>query len=307
MDTDYLIFATNRDMSLATVIASDTNVPLGHMDVKKINDSETLVDIKSHVQQKEILLLFTIVPPVNDSLMQIFLISDALTKLGAKGIHLILPYMPYTRIPDEQVNKINFNLIVRLFQTSGVTSIYTFDMFSPQLVNAFKIPVYNINIKKIFSGIIEEKFKKNPNLVVTTVDYELKERATEISKVIGCDFVYVNKIDENNENGFEINKSVNNKDVLIVGNRIASGEIIIRFANFLALKGAKNIYLIATHGLFSENAVERLNDSIIKEIYVFSSPKSKLSSKIKIIPYAPIYKEIISRVIEKKNIISFIN
>ena len=75
----------------------------------------------------------------------------------------------------------------------------------------------------------------------------------------------------------------------------------------MALKGAKNIYLIATHGLFSENAVERLNGSIIKEIYVFSSPKSKLSSKIKIIPYAPIYKEIISRVIEKKNIISFIN
>jgi ribose-phosphate pyrophosphokinase len=307
METNYLIFATNKDMSLATVIASETNIPLGHMDVKKINDSETLVDIKSHVQQKEILLLFNIIPPVNDSIMQIFFISDSLTKLGAKSIHLILPYLPYTRIPDEQVNKINFNLLVRLFQTSGITSIYTFDMFSPQLVNAFKIPVYNINIKKIFSGIIEEKFKKNPSLVVTTVDYELKERATEISKVISCDFVYVNKIDENNENGFEINKTVNNKDVLIVGNRIASGEIIIRFANFLALKGAKNIYLIATHGLFSENAIERLNDSIIKEIYVFSSPKSKLSTKIKIIPYAPIYKEIISRVIEKKNIISFIN
>lgn len=304
METDYLIFAPNKDMALATVIASETNIPLGHMDVKKINDSETLVDIKSHVQQKEALLLFNIVPPVNDSLMQIFFISDALTKLGVKSIHLILPYLPYTRIPDEQVNKINFNLIVRLFQDSGITSIYTFDMFSPQLVNTFKIPVYNINIKKIFSGIIEEKFKKNPNIVVTTIDYELKERATEISKVIGCDFVYVNKIDEN---GFEINKSVNNKDVLIVGNRIASGEIMIRFSNFLALKGAKNIYLIATHGLFSENGVERLNDSIIKEIYVFSSPRSKLSGKIKIIPYAPIYKEIITRVIEKKNIISFIN
>lgn len=307
METDYLIFAPNKDMALATVIASETNIPLGHMDVKKINDSETFVDIKSHVQQKEILLLFNIVPPVNDSIMQIFFISDSLIKLGAKSIHLILPYLPYTRIPDEQVNKINFNLLVRLFQTSGITSIYTFDMFSPQLVNAFKIPVYNINIKKIFSGVIEKKFKKNSDIVVTTVDYELKDRATEISKVVGCDFVYVNKIDENNDNGFEINKSVNNKDVLIIGNRIASGEIIMRFANFLALKGAKNIFVIATHGLFSENAIERLNDSIIKEIYVFSSPKSKLSGKIKIIPYAPIYKEIISRVIEKKNIISFIN
>jgi ribose-phosphate pyrophosphokinase len=307
METDYLIFAPNKDMALATVIASETNIPLGHMDIKKINDSETLVDIKSHVQQKEILLLFNIIPPVNDSIMQIFFISDSLTKLGAKSIHLILPYLPYTRIPDEQVNKINFNLLVRLFQTSGITSIYTFDMFSPQLVNAFKIPVYNINIKKIFSGVIEEKFKKNPDIVVTTVDYELKDRATDISKVIGCDFVYVNKIDENNDNGFEINKSVNNKDVLIIGNRIASGEIIMRFANFLALKGARNIFVIATHGLFSENAIERLKDSIIKEIYVFSSPRSKLSGKIKIIPYAPIYKEIISRVVEKKNIISFIN
>jgi len=307
METDYLIFAPNKDMALATAISTETNIPLGHMDVKKINDSETLIDIKSHVQQKEILLLYNIVSPVNDSLLQLYLISDALTKLGAKGIHLMLPYLPYTRIPDDFVNKINFNLIVRLFQTSGVTSIYTFDMYSPQLVNAFKIPVYNINIKKIFSRIIEEKFKGNGNLIVTTIDYELKDRATDISKVIGCDFLYVNKIDENQDNGFEINKSINGKDVLIIGNRIVSGDIIVRFANFLALKGAKNIYLLATHGLFSEGAIERFNSSIIKEIYVFSSPRNKISEKIKVIPYVPIYKEIITRIIEKKNIISFIN
>ncbi len=307
METDYLLFAPNKDMALATTISADTNIPLGNLDVKKINGSETLVDIKSHVQQKDILLIYNVISPVNDSLMQIYLICDSLTKLGARSIHLILPYLPYTRILDEHVNKLDFNLIVRLFQTSGVTSIYTFDIYSPQLVNAFKIPVYNINIKKIFSGILEEKFKKNENLLVTTIDYELNDRATDIAKVIGCDFVYVNKISENNDNGFELNRSVNGKEILIIGNRIASGEIIIRFANFLAFKGAKNIYLIATHGLFSEDAIEKLNDSIIKEIYVFSSPRGKLSSKIKVVPYVPIYKEIITRIVEKKNIISFIN
>ncbi|MFA5745809.1 MAG: ribose-phosphate diphosphokinase [archaeon] len=307
MDSDYLIFAPNKDLALATSVANETNIQLGHMDVKKINESETLIDIKSHVQQKDILLIYNVVSPVNDSLMQIYLISDSLTKLGARSVHLIVPYLPYTRIPDEYVNKINFNLIVRLFQTSGISSIYTFDIFTPHLVNAFKIPVYNINIKKIFSGIIEEKFKDNNNLLVTTADYELKDRANDISKVIGCDQIYVNKIDDSNDSRFEINKDVHGKDILIVGNRIASGEIIIKFANFLALKGAKNIYLIATHGLFSEDAIEKLNNSIIKEIYVFSSPKNKLSQKIKVIPYTPIYKEIINRIVEKKNIISFIN
>ena len=307
MDTEYIIFASNKDLALATTISNDINIPLGHLELKKINESETLVDIKSHVQGKNIFLIYNIVTPVNDSLMEIYLISDTLIKNGATGVHLILPYLPYTRILDDYVNKINFNLIVRQFQISGVSSIYTFDIYSPQLINAFKIPVYNINIKKIFSTVIEQKFKTNNNLVVTTLDYELKNRAVDISKEIGCEFVYTNKIDENNDNGFEINKSVNNKDVLLVGNRIASGELIVRFANFLALKGAKNIYVIATHGLFCEGAIERLDKSILKEIYVFSSPKSKISNKIKIIPYAPIYKEIITRIIEKKNIISFIN
>ncbi|HOW29409.1 MAG TPA: ribose-phosphate diphosphokinase [archaeon] len=307
MNEEYIIFAPNKDLSLANTISSETNILLGHMDVKKINDSETLVDIKSHVQNKDAFLIYNITTPVNDSLMEIYLISDTLIKNGARGVHLILPYLPYTRILDDQVNKINFNLIVRQFQIAGVTSIYTFDIYSPQLINAFKIPVYNINIKKVFSYILEQKFKSNKNLVVTTLDYELRDRAVDISKVIGCDFVYTTKIDENNDNGFEINKSVNEKDILLVGNRIASGELIVRFSNFLALKGAKNIYVIATHGLLSEGAVERLNDSIIKEIYIFSSPKSKISNKIKVVPYAPIYKEIITRITEKKNIISFIN
>lgn len=305
--TEYIIFAPNKDLSLANTISNDTNIPLGHMDVKKVNDSETLVDIKSHVQHKEVFLLFNIVSPVNDSLMEIYLITDTLVKSGARSVHLILPYLPYTRILDDQVNKINFNLIVRQFQIAGVTSIYTFDIYSPQLINAFKIPVYNISIKKIFSYILEQKFKANKNLVVTTLDYELRDRAVDISKILSCDFVYTTKIDENQENGFEINKSVNDKDVLLIGNRIASGELIVRFSNYLALKGARNIYVIATHGLFNEGGVERLNNSIIKEIYIFSSPKSKISSKIKVIPYAPIYKEIITRIVDKKNIISFIN
>lgn len=307
MIENYIIFAPNKDLSLANTISIDTDIALGHMDVKKINDSETLVDIKSHVQGKEAFLIYNITTPVNDSLMEIYLISDTLTKNGAKAVHLILPYLPYTRILDDQVNKINFNLIVRQFQIAGVTSIYTFDIYSPQLINAFKIPVYNINIKKIFSYVFEQKFKNNKNLVVTTLDYELRDRAVDISKILSCDFVYTTKIDETVDTGFEINKSVNDKDVLLVGNRIASGELIVRFSNFLALKGAKNIYVIATHGLFSEGGIERINDSIIKEVYIFSSPKSKISSKIKVIPYAPIYKEIITRIIEKKNIISFIN
>jgi len=304
---NYIIFAANKDLSLANTIASETNIPLGHMSVKKINDSETLVDIESHVQDKEVFLIYNVVSPVNHSLMEIYLISDTLIKNGAKAVHLILPYLPYTRILNDQVNKINFNLIVRQFQIAGISSIYTFDIYSPQLINAFKIPVYNINIRKIFAYLFEQKFKQNKNLVVTTIDSELKERTIDISKTLGCDFVYTIKIDENNAHGFEINKSVNEKDVLIIGNRIASGELFVRFANFLALKGAKNIFVVATHGLFCNNGIERLNNSVIKEVYVFSSPKRKISNKIKVIPYTPIYKEIIARIIEKKNIISFIN
>lgn len=307
MIDDYMIFAPNKDLSLANTISTDTGVSLGQMDVKKIYGTETLIEIKSHIQDTEIFFIYNIIPPVNDSLMEICLISDALKKKGAKAVHLFLPYIPYTRILEENLNKINFNYIARMFENSGVSSIYTFDIYSSQLIYAFKIPVFNVNIKKIFSYVLEQKFKSNKNLIITTLDYELKDRAIDVSKVLGCDFVYTTKINENSDSGFEINKSVNNKDVLLIGNIIASGELIVRFSNFLTLKGAKNVYVIATHGLFVESGIERINDSIIKEVYVFSSPKSKISSKIKVIPYAPIYKEIITKIIEKKNITNFIN
>lgn len=306
LQENYIIFATNKDLSLANTISKDINVELGQMEVKKINGTETFVEIKSHVFNKNIILIHSALSPINDSLMDIFLITDTLLKNGAKTIHLILPYLPYTRILDNQVNKINFNLVVKLLELSGITALYTFDMYSPQLLNVFSVPVYNINIKKIFSTVLE-KYKQNRELMVTTLDYELKDRAIEVSKILNTEFVYTTKIDENTPSGFEINKSVNEKDVLLVANRIVSGELIVRFSNFLALKGAKNIFVIATHGLFVDEAIERINDSIIKDVHVFFSPKSKISNKIKVVPYAPIYKEIITRIIENKNLISFIN
>ncbi len=307
MEKNYLIMATSKDLPLATAIADKLDLPVAGIDLKKINESETVVDIKNYVSNKIVFLIFNLNTPINDSLMNLFFTCDILKKQGVQKIHLFLPYFPYTKIPNEMVNSIDLNLIIRFIEVSGIDSIYTFDMFNPQITSAINIPIYNISMKRLFSKILEEKYFTNKNLITTTIDFEFQYRARDIAKEINSKFVTVNKYFKDNQENYEIESNINDKDVLVIGNLIVSAQILINFANYLTTKGARSVSILATHGVFSEGSSTIIENSVIKDIYVCTAQKQKLSSKIKVVSYINVIKEIIERIIEEKNIKSFIN
>jgi len=307
MEKEYIIMAPQKDLPLATAIADKLDLPIAGIDLKKINESETVVDIKSYVNHKTVFLIFNLNTPINDSLMNLFFTSDLLKKQGAQKIHLFLPYFPYTKIPDDLITSIDLNLIIRFIEVSGIDSIYTFDMFNPQITSAINIPIYNISMKRLFSKTLEEKFRSNKDLVTTTIDFEFQYRARDIAKEINSKFITVNKYFKDFEETYEIESNINNKDVLVIGNLIVSAQILTNFANYLTTKGARSVSILATHGVFSEGAVNRIENSVIKDIYVCTAPKQKYSKKIKVISYINIIKEIIERIIDQKSIKSYTN
>jgi ribose-phosphate pyrophosphokinase len=307
MEKEYIIMAPQKDLPLATAIADKLDLPIAGIDLKKINESETVVDIKSYVNHKTVFLIFNLNTPINDSLMNLFFTSDLLKKQGAQKIHLFLPYFPYTKIPDDLITSIDLNLIIRFIEVSGIDSIYTFDMFNPQITSAINIPIYNISMKRLFSKTLEEKFRSNKDLVTTTIDFEFQYRARDIAKEINSKFITVNKYFKDFEETYEIESNINNKDVLVIGNLIVSAQILTNFANYLTTKGARTVSILATHGVFSEGAVNRIENSVIKDIYVCTAPKQKYSKKIKVISYINIIKEIIERIIDQKSIKSYTN
>jgi ribose-phosphate pyrophosphokinase len=298
----FIIFAPDKDKALAKNISDRLNISLGEMHIKKINGSETYVDVLSEITFKNIFLIYTITQPINESIMQLLQIVDTLKKKNVNHVNLVLPYLPYTKSPINLKYITNTNLLARFFDITDVSSIYTFDLYSPLISSVFRIPVHNVSILKIFSRVLDENFL-DKDFIVTTLDYELQKRAQDIAKQINGSFI-VSEMLSNNK--FNIKSSINNKNILLLSNNIDTAKILVSFANYLAFKGAKSISLLATHGLFSEGSVELIEKSVIKEVFVATSFKQKISKKIKVIPKQQIICELLERVIEKKNIKRYI-
>ncbi len=301
MEEEYILVSSNKEKSQTTTIANKLNLIVGDVNIKQVQGTETSIDVKSHVNNKKVFLIYNITQPVNESIIQLLFLSDALRKEGAEKIYLITTYLPYTKIKYRTEYKLNFSLFSRLLQETSIDKIYTFGLYSPKISFYLKIPLYNIPITNIFSKIFEEVFKNNENLVLTTIDYEMQEITKDVSKILKAETVFPTKDTKNNKIVFNISESVNSKDVLIISDSINTGENLIKYSNYLTLKGAKNIYVIATHGFLDKKTIPLIEKSLIKQIYVISHTHKK-SEKIKVISTTKIIEEIIKRTIEKKNI-----
>ena len=301
MNDEYMILASSRDKPTAQSIADKLYIPIGDIEIKQEMGTETSIDVESYVNDKNIFLIYNIVQPINESLMQLFFICDAIKKEGAKNIFLITNYLPYTTIMRDYPLKLNFSLITRFFEEVSINKIYTFGLYNPRITYYTKIPTYNIPISVAFSKVIEDNFISNKNMVVTCIDYEMQEASSDIAKKIGCKTVFPTKEYKNGILNFEIHQEINSKEILIISNTINSGERLIAYSNYLAFKGARNVSVICTHGIMRKEAIPLIEKSIIKQIYTLTHNFNK-SDKVKVVPSTKVIEEIIKKTIENKSI-----
>ncbi|MFH1642125.1 MAG: ribose-phosphate pyrophosphokinase [Nanoarchaeota archaeon] len=298
-----MLIPGSSNPDLAKEISAHLNIPLTPVDIKKFNDGETYVHIEKSVRGADVFIIQPTSPPVNDHLMELLLIVDACRRASAKEINVIVPYYGYSRQDRKAQPRepISAKLVANLFEASGIDRVVTFDLHVDQIQGFFNIPLDNLEALPL----IAEHFldKKITDLVVVAPDVGGAKRARRLAKLLDTSIAIIDKRRPRHGVSEVLNiiGNVKNKNAIIVDDIIDTAGTIIGAAKALKEKGVKEVYVVATHALFSGPAIERLKDDAITGVIVTNSMKiadTKKMEKLKIISLAPLLAQSIKRIHE---------
>jgi ribose-phosphate pyrophosphokinase len=276
------IISGSSNKLLAQNIAKNTGYKLLETKIGNFSDGEIRVEIQDNIG-KNVIIIQSTSHPVNDHLMELFLLIDTAKRAGARNIIAVIPYFGYSR-QDRCTYKhgpISASLVIRLLEVAGVTKIITLDLHSKQLEGVFNVPIINLDPFSIFFPFYNDDI----NNVVVSPDIGGISRANNFSLFLGKDLVIINKI-RNNHNECSMNKIIGNvqdKKCIIIDDIVDSGNTLCKAAELLKSNGALTIEVYATHPVLSGDAKERIMDSQIDKIFTSDSIyHNSLPSKFKV-------------------------
>jgi len=300
-----LLFAGNSNPALATKIAAYLGVPLGECDVSRFPDGEVRVKIHNDVRGADVFVIQSTCTPVNDHLMELLILADALRRASALRITAVIPYFGYSRQDrkDEGRVPITAKLTANLIQAAGINRVVTLDLHAAQIQGFFDIPVDHLYASRVFT-----KYARNlglADLVVASPDAGGMKMAWGYSKRLDAYLAVIEKrrlSGEDVEVGFVIG-DVKDKNVIIVDDIISTGGSVAKAASLLREKGAKSVYIMATHPIFCGRAVEKLRDAPITEIIVTDSiPVTAPIERLRVLTVAELLGEAVHRIHTNKSV-----
>lgn len=301
------IYSGNASRVLAENIAKNYGIPLGKTTYTKFADGEFQVSFDETIRGKEVFIVQSTFPPV-DNLFELLLMIDAAKRASAKHIYAVIPYFGFARQDrkDKPRVAIGSKLVADLLQAAGATHIITMDLHADQLQGFFNIPVDHLFASSIFYNYIKDL--KIPNLVVSSPDTGGTKRANVYAKAFNCDMAicYKQREKANQISDMVLIGDVKNKNVIIFDDIIDTAGSLIKAANLMKEKGALTIRAVCTHALLSNNAIEKIDESVIDQLIVTDTiPLRKSSDKIVVLSVAKIFSEVIKRNIYCESISSF--
>ena len=300
------IFAGNSHKKLAKDIAAKLGLQLGNSEVKIFSDGEISVNINETVRGSEVFVVQSTCDPVNDNLMELLIMIDAFKRASAAKITAVLPYFGYAR-QDRKAkarDPISAKLVADLLTTAGADRVLTIDLHAPQIQGFFNIPVDHLYGGPLLANYFKNKFKDDlENVVIVSPDHGSVGRARQFAQKLGVPFAIVDKRRPrpNVAEVMNIIGDIEGKYCIMVDDMIDTAGTIVAGASALMAKGAKEVYCACTHAVLSGPAIERLDESPLKEIVFLDSiplPKSKMLEKFKVLSVAPIFAETIKRIYE---------
>ena len=264
------LFSLSSNRELAEEIAESLGIELAECEVKRFADGEVNVQIKETVRGHHVFVVQPTTNPVNEHLMELLIMCDALKRASASTINLIIPYYGYCRQDRKSRSRepITAKLVADLIQTAGATRIIAMDLHAPQIQGFFNIPIDNfLGLPILVNYLIDKKFE---DVVVVSPDHGGAVRAREFAKVLGTSIAIIDKRrpEPNKAEVMNIIGDIQNKTCIIVDDICDTAGTLTAAANALMEKGAKEVYAACTHGLLSKNAVERIANSAIKEMII---------------------------------------
>lgn len=268
-----LIFGLSNSQDLAASISKITGIQLGTFSRTNFADGEILFRSEDPVRGRNIYLIQSTSKPVNDALMELFIAIDSLRRASAKYITVIIPYYGYARQDRKSDGRepITSRLIADLLETAGANRVLTLDIHSPQQQGFFSVPFDSLTAMWTLLEFLFEKTNLKPcmEVIVVSPDYGGVKRSREIAERLDIPLAIVDKR-RPRPNEVEIENilgDVNGKHCIIPDDIIDTGGTMISVAKMLKKNGAKSVHIIATHGLFNGNAIEKFEQAMAsKEI-----------------------------------------
>ena len=300
------IFACNSAESFTKEICDCLNLPMGEMDSFKFKNDNNFVQIKETVRDYDVYIVQTTEPPVNERVMELLITIDAIKRASAKRITVVLPYFIYSRSDkkDQPRIPVTAKLMAQLLETAGADRVLTCDLHNSAIQSYF-----DIYCDRLTGTHLLEKYFENKHLndiVVVATDAGSSKKAYKYSHFFECPLALIDKRREsNNDNAVATNiiGEVEGKTALIFDDEVSTAGTLVEAAKILQEHGAKEIYAGATHGVLADPAIERIQNSPIKELVVTNTipiEEEKKIDKIKIVSIAPLFAEAIKRINEEQ-------
>jgi len=301
----------NSNIPLANKIAEYLNVPLVDATIKKFPDKEIFVEIQENVRGEDVFVIQSTSFPANDHVMELLITIDALKRGSAKSIAAIMPYYGYARQDRKSGPRtpISAKLLANLISIAGADRALMVDLHAGQIQGFFDIPTDNLFAANVFVDDIKKKFSKD-EIIIVSPDVGGVVRARAIAKRLDCDLAIIDKRREKAGVSEVMNVigEVKNKICILVDDICDTAGTLTNAANALKKKEAKSVYSYITHGVLSNPAIERINESPIDKIIITDSilatDEVKQSSKIEQLSIASLIGEAIGRITENKSVSS---
>ena len=296
------LFSGNSNTPLAREICGHLAVPLGAAKVRAFSDGEIMVEIGENVRGRDVYVIQSTCAPANDNLMELLIMADALKRASAARITAVIPYFGYAR-QDRKVaprTPITSKLVADLISTSGFDRVLTMDLHAGQIQGFFNIPVDHLYAAPVILRDIADRFEDSP--VVVSPDAGGTERARAFAKRLDASLAIIDKrrSGPNVSQVMNIIGDVEGKNCIIVDDMIDTAGTLCQAAQALKDKGAGDIYAFATHAVLSGPALERIDNSCLKEVVVTNTipvmEKVKACSRLRQLSVAELLAEAIRRI-----------
>ena len=297
------IFSGNSNKKLAEDICTKLGIALGKANVATFSDGETRVEINENVRGMDVFIIQSTCPPVNDHVMELLILIDAMKRASADRVTAVIPYYGYAR-QDRKVAPrapISAKLVADLITAAGANRVMSLDLHAGQIQGFFNIPVDNLFATPILLKYMMSNFANN--LVIVSPDTGGVERARAFAKRLDATLAIIDKRREgpNESQVMNIIGNVKGKRVIILDDMIDTAGTMVQAAAALEAEGATEVIACCTHAVLSGPAIDRIDDSNLKEIIVTDSiplheRAKQCKKKITVLPVAGFLSEAVRRI-----------
>ena len=304
LPSNFVVFTGNANRGMAEEIAHYLGTTLGDADVGRFSDGEVTVEIKQNVRTRNVFIVQPTCAPTNDNLMELLVMVDALKRASAESICAVIPYFGYAR-QDRRVRSsrvpITAKVVANMLQAAGVSRVLTMDLHADQIQGFFDIPVDNIFASPVLLKDLRQQHYDNLIVVSPAVGGVVRARA--LAKQLGCDLAIIDKRrpKANVSEVMHVIGDIEGRNCVIMDDMIDTAGTLVKAAEVLKERGAKQVYAYCTHPIFSGPAIERIaSGSALDEVVVTNtiplSAAAQACGKIRQISVAPLFGETIRRV-----------